>query len=274
MVRRSGAPLVSFSVAAFSAAALVGACGKDSTSADASDASVADTQVVDEAAASDSATSDSAAGDANIASDASLDTSLADAADAPVSDGASPEACVDAAVSVCVVSAVFLQSNCSDAAAFQTACAKGCDGGVCYTTCDSPAVVIDQSVADDFVIIPPWQTFTVATTGILESLEMRPNVYSANGDPTTGMLSIYIGDGVGGTRIHQQAYSIASASGAPVQTFALTTPVPLQAGQVYTWELTGAKGIYYASTDVYAGGHASTPTRDMFFRAHVAACHL
>jgi hypothetical protein len=158
-------------------------------------------------------------------------------------------------------------------AACPTACAYGCTAGACNTTCTGPTVVIDQSVADDFTLLAPWQSFEVPATGVLTALELRPNTYSADGGITEMLLSIYAGEGIGGTRLAQEDFTANSAGGAPFRAFSLTTPVPLQTGQKYTWELTGAKGLYYSNTDTYAGGRASNPARDMVFKAHVAACH-
>lgn len=50
-------------------------------------------------------------------------------------------------------------------------------------------------------------------TGVLTVLEMRPIVYSPTDDPTTGNLSIYVGEGVSGPRVHTQPYSLPSAVG-------------------------------------------------------------
>jgi hypothetical protein len=139
--------------------------------------------------------------------------------------------------------------------------------------CTAPTVVIDQSVADDYTLIPPWQSFEVPETGLLTALELRPNTYSADGGITEMVLSIYTGEGTSGTRLAQEDFTAGSASSAPPRAFSLTTRVLLQAGQKYTWELTGAKGLYYSNTNTYAGGRASDPARDMVFKAHVAPCH-
>ena len=153
------------------------------------------------------------------------------------------------------------------------ACAYGCAMSGCNTTCDAESEVIDQSVADDFTLIGPWQSFEVDATGVLTSLEIRPNVYSATNDPSSLTLSIYVGEGVSGTRIAQQNYVVPSASGSPLTTFAFTTPVPLQAAQKYTWELMGAKGIHYSKSDTYTHGRASVASYDMVFKAHFKPCH-
>jgi hypothetical protein len=100
-------------------------------------------------------------------------------------------------------------------------------------------------------------------------LDMRPNAFGG----ISGKLSVYAGEGTSGSLLHSQDYAIASVGSSPWQTFVLTTPVLVQAGQKYTWELTGANGIYYASSNVYSGGQASAAGFDMTFRAKVSECH-
>jgi hypothetical protein len=224
------------------------------------------------------------------AMDADLDSDAAESNDAHIDDGSSGpdadaegatdaeanrDAATDAAVACtsapyCELSAV---AECSDAGLAKRSCDKGCSEGACNSACDADAVVIDQSQADDHATRPGWQTFQVEKIGVLTALELRPNVYSAAGDPSTLTVSIYVGDGIGGSRIAQQQYTLPSAGGAPFHTFTFSSSVPLQAGQVYTWEIVGGGTPYYAKADVYAGGHASTPGYDMVFRAHFAACH-
>ena len=61
--------------------------------------------------------------------------------------------------------------------------------------------------------------------------------------------------------------------GSPWQTFELTTPVPLEAGDQYTWELTGAGGIQYGLGNPYEGGIAGNEADlDMAFRAYHQIC--
>lgn len=225
-----------------------------------------------------------AGADASDGHDASgpRDASDPDAADRDASEGPDVDGAVDDAgdggsdacvtETSCVLSALRTTSSCADADVSQ-ACDKGCTAAACNTSCDAPAVVVDQSVASDFTSIAPWQSFEVGATGVLTELAMRPNVYSATDEPSNLTLSIYVGEGVGGTRIHQQAYTLASAGGSPFHAFELTPTVPLQAGQTYTWELLGAKGIYYGTGDPYAEGRASAAEVDMVFKASFAACH-
>lgn len=221
----------------------------------------------DETSSTDAAVDHSSVlGDGSLPSDAAPTDASSDsdaAEDAAISE-------CDGATNACVVSA---WSHCSSSAMVSEPCALGCAANGCNTTCEAAAVVIEQSTADDFVLMDPWQSFQVASTGVLTALEVRANIYSANGDPRSLTLSIYVGEGVGGTRIAQQSFNVASASGAPFTTFTFTTPVPLQAAQKYTWQLTGAGGIYYSSTDTYANGRASVATRDMVFKAHAQACN-
>jgi hypothetical protein len=136
---------------------------------------------------------------------------------------------------------------------------------VCY----APPTDISQEQADDFTSLTPWQSFTPTVSGELVQLDMRPNAFGG----ISGKLSVYAGEGTSGSLLHSQDYSIASVGSLPWQTFVLATPVLVQAGQKYTWELTGANGIYYATSDVYAGGRASFAGYDMTFHAKVSECH-
>lgn len=249
-VRRSPLRLLAATLLATFAA--IAACSSDeATTEPASDASTG----------ADTATAD---GDPPTPADASTD-------DAPTEAATDADAApCDGSTNACVVSVRYA---CSAGALASEACGLGCAGTGCNTSCDSASTVIDQSVSDDFVIIPPWQTFELAATGVLTALEVRANIYSATNTPSELTLSVYVGDGTKGTRIAQQSFTVPAASGAPFTMLALATPAPVQAGQTYTWELLGAKGIHYAMTDVYPNGHASVPTRDLTFKAHAQACH-
>lgn len=129
-------------------------------------------------------------------------------------------------------------------------------------------VDVSQEQADDFTLIAPWQSFTIRTAGQLSALETRANVFTG----ASGELRFYAGTGISGALLRSQAYTRPSQEGAPWNIFRLDNPLTVSAGQVLTWELTGAHGIYYAETNVYAGGQASTPARDMTMRIYVSAC--
>ncbi len=131
---------------------------------------------------------------------------------------------------------------------------------------EAPQIDIAQEQADDFTNIPPWQSFTAVQGGALVAIETRPNAFGG----ISGSLRVYAGTGTGGTLLHTQPYAIDSVSGSPWQRFDLIAPITLETGQVYTWELAGISGIFYADTDVYAGGEASDDMRDMTMRIHVA----
>lgn len=188
---------------------------------------------------------------------------------------ASWDALVDTGIACDASTGCVLSSwwTCASGAPEIEACAYGCAASGCNTTCDEATVVVDQPIADDFTLIPPWQSFKLEETGVLTQLDLRPNVYSPTADPSTLTLSIYVGEGVAGTPIASQTYTVPSASQAPLTAFELTTPVPLQAEQTYTWQLTGANGLYFAKSDTYPHGRASAPSYDMVFKAHFRACH-
>jgi hypothetical protein len=175
----------------------------------------------------------------------------------------------DASVNGCSLST---RHTCSNGYLQAQACSMGCANGKCNTTCASPTVAVAQEQADDQTNLIQWQSFELSKTGVLTAVELRPNVFSDTGDPFNLTLSIYVGEGVAGTRIAEETYVVPSASGGPFRTFTLTVPVPIQAGQRYTLELTGAKGLYYATTNVYADGRTNQANYDVAFRLHFGAC--
>ncbi len=127
-------------------------------------------------------------------------------------------------------------------------------------------LLIQQEISHDHVLIKPWQSFTAKVEGVIEKIEIRANVYGGS----QGELMVYQGEGVGGQRLHQQTWESPSRGGGPWTVFPLEKPLPVQQGGVYTWELTGAHGIYYAKDNPYPGGRASVGSYDMCFRVHFA----
>lgn len=208
--------------------------------------------------------------DAANLSDADADTEADAGTDADADADAAP-ACTEAPR--CVLSSV---RTCVDGLYEETRCDKGCTEGACNTRCDAEAVAIDQSIADDHAgpsYTVHWQSFQLATTGVLTALELRPNVFSAEGEPSHLTLSIYVGEGIDGPRIAQQQYEVPSVGASPWRSFMLESPVPLQENQTYTWAIAGARSVWYAKTDVYAAGRAKAAGHDMVFKAHMAACY-
>jgi hypothetical protein len=172
---------------------------------------------------------------------------------------------------VCVGNEVHYQDSCGAVGSLIESCPLGCADGACKVACGAPTLAISQEIADDYTIIAPWQSFTATTKGELVRIETRPNAYGG-GAGISGTFKIYAGEGTGGAVLSSQGYTIPSVSGAPWQTFVLTAPVPVTAGQKVTWELTGAGGIQYATGNPYSGGRASSSTLDMTMRVWIAPC--
>jgi hypothetical protein len=193
----------------------------------------------------------------------------ADATADPGADGAADASDPCPTDPFCTLSMRFA---CTDASLEGSLCAMGCRDATCNSSCEEASELIDQGKADDHAGNVNWQSFRVAQTGVLTALELRPNVYSATGDPSMITLSIYAGEGVAGTPIAQAQYTLPSVSLSPWHTFSFATPVPLQASAAYTFEILGAKSVYYAKSDVYGDGRSKFASYDVTFRLHAAAC--
>lgn len=216
--------------------------------------------------------------EADVASSSDSSTTDGDFADTNAADAtpadANAEACAPTTIFSCEFHYRAERQACTpdapDASIPRTACPKGCTGGACNTTCDPATTIVDQSTTNDhLVVVGQWQSFTSTTTGVLEKIDIRPNAFGG----IAGNLIVYLGEGVSGPVLQTQAYSIASVSGGPYQEFTLTAGVPVQTGQKYTWQLTGATDFYLSTNNPYAGGISGAgASTDLVFRAHVAAC--
>ena len=127
-------------------------------------------------------------------------------------------------------------------------------------------LLIEQTDKHDHALIPPWQTFTATVDGTIKTIEVMANMYKAS----AGEFKVYEGKGLRGNVIHSGKWDAKSIGDAPWTVFELPAPVPVTKGSVYTWELTGANGIFYAKNDPYSGGQAASPSYDMCFRVHFA----
>lgn len=179
-------------------------------------------------------------------------------------------ACQQTDNTICFEGDVHYQDACGAPHELLEACPGGCSNGACIPICD--ALDTYQHQADDHVLIPPWQTFVPHHTGLLTQIDMRPNQYAPVEGTISGTLSVYAGPGVAGPRLHQQPYSLPSVGGGPWASFILTAQVPVEAGVMYTWELTGANGLFYATSNIYPDGYASDGRWDMVFRIYVGEC--
>ncbi|MGI4875558.1 MAG: tail fiber domain-containing protein [Janthinobacterium lividum] len=119
-----------------------------------------------------------------------------------------------------------------------------------------------------------WQSFTAGVSGNLTQLDLYlSSPTGANGAP--GTLSIYAGEGTGGTLLATQAIVYNVVSYGSYQTYSLTTPVAVVAGQKYTYRFQtptiSTQFTYYATANPYAGGRGSlSATTDFGFRTYVA----
>ncbi|MGI4865926.1 MAG: glycine-rich protein [Janthinobacterium lividum] len=134
------------------------------------------------------------------------------------------------------------------------------------TTLDQqqPVINVGGPITDD------WQSFTAGVTGTLTRLDLslRPS-----GSGTTGQLSLYSGEGTTGTQLSSQAITFQVVGSGGYQQYVLTTPVPVTAGQQYTYQLNGLSGTVSSSganTNPYAGGrNRGDAGSDLAFKTYV-----
>lgn len=117
-----------------------------------------------------------------------------------------------------------------------------------------------------------WQSFTAGVSGQLTQLDLGvSSPTNANGAP--GTLSVYAGQGTGGALLATQPI-VYNAVYNTYQQYVLATPVPVVAGQQYTYRFeapTISVGFLYQSgANPYAGGQASySATIDFCFKTYV-----
>lgn len=135
-------------------------------------------------------------------------------------------------------------------------------------------VVADQAATDedDSLNYPAWQSFTVGTSGALVEVDAVPNTF-CGGSGIAGQLTILEGQGLGGDVLHQQDYPAVSMSGLNLVTFVVDPPVSVEAGQQYTWSLTGTCGLRHSNDDPYPGGiGGGVANVDMVFETRIEVC--
>ncbi len=113
-----------------------------------------------------------------------------------------------------------------------------------------------------------WQSFTAGMTGNLVAIET--NIYSGDGGPWSKNLSIYTGEGTGGTLLCTQF--VTSGPGG-MRVYALETPVAVTSGTQYTYAFTGGTNSIRTRVHTgnpYAGGSCSGSAYDAVFRTLVA----
>jgi hypothetical protein len=107
-----------------------------------------------------------------------------------------------------------------------------------------------------------WQSFTPGFSGQLTRIDVY---YGRNATGATYILSIYEGEGVGGTLLHTE--SVSGGAQFVWTAYTLGAPVSVNAGNKYTWRLEGTPGYPYTGTtlvgtvcippaDPYADGRA------------------
>ncbi|MEQ8819675.1 MAG: hypothetical protein RLY93_05475 [Sumerlaeia bacterium] len=115
-------------------------------------------------------------------------------------------------------------------------------------------IIIDaqNEAGSGFTIGASGQSFKALNDGLIYNIALRinPDRLSAN-----GTLNIYEGDGTGGTKIHTQAYAY-SATAVPSNTWAdiRVAYVPVQAGNIYTFELIGNSRLIVSQNNPYPDG--------------------
>jgi hypothetical protein len=111
---------------------------------------------------------------------------------------------------------------------------------------------------------PQWQSFTAGVSGSLQSIRIR----SAAPAAWNATLSIHRGTGTGAAPLHTQPVAVTGA-GSPDIT--LSNPVPLVAGQVYTFAFTAPTAgtitcDVHGGSSTYPGGiHSNGTPWDMWF---------
>ncbi|MCB9235899.1 MAG: HYR domain-containing protein [Bacteroidia bacterium] len=115
-----------------------------------------------------------------------------------------------------------------------------------------------------------WQSFTAGVTGQLTQIDL---IMHASSTTNTKNLTIYAGAGTGGTQL-SGPQTLTFSTNSVFESFTLSTPIPVVAGQVYTISLVGFTSTrisYAAGTNPYAGGEMDVVggLDDLAFRTYV-----
>ncbi len=93
-----------------------------------------------------------------------------------------------------------------------------------------------------------WQSFTTGASGLLSSISLE--FVAGSGSKN---LSIYKGEGIAGTLIHTQSFTLTNTS----LNIALDYTIPVSSGEVFTFYLHDGTGSFELQTgSTYAGGRA------------------
>ncbi|HEY3268456.1 MAG TPA: tail fiber domain-containing protein [Armatimonadota bacterium] len=120
-----------------------------------------------------------------------------------------------------------------------------------------------------------WQSFTAGVSGQLAAIEVGVGAYSGSGHQWNATLSLYTGEGTGGTLLASQ--TIRGDGDMMNHIFTLETPVSVTAEQVYTFAVTRQDiGLQFSrsTANPYSRGRSYlSATEDMLFRTYVAAAY-
>ncbi|PRP96421.1 hypothetical protein [Enhygromyxa salina] len=151
------------------------------------------------------------------------------------------------------------------------------DDGTCECTAKGNPVVDQSQLESDAGGggLDEWQSFTVGIGGGLARLTIELGS-PLDPQPSPATLEIYAGEGVGGMRLATTEVTLEPGL-LKLQAFEFAEPVPLAAGEVYTFRLTVPEQtighISYGPGDAYPGGmHNGDPQRDLVFRTDMVQC--
>lgn len=123
-----------------------------------------------------------------------------------------------------------------------------------------------------------WQSFTCGISGDLSLIRVYRDSFSSSGS-ITAYLTIYSGEGLGGTVLYGAYVSLSSGGG--LKDFWLSEPEAITSGNVYTFALSSATASWYVRTGFqspngpYSGGKAGhTGTSfgnvyDLYFETYI-----
>jgi hypothetical protein len=112
-----------------------------------------------------------------------------------------------------------------------------------------------------------WQSVTITADMPLTSIELCLGNVAAG---TTATVTMYTGEGTTGTVLTSQTVTFPSISTWGYFSITLSTPVPVQSGQMYTFAVSNWSSSYTVfsnNTNVYSGGKSSLGvTLDVYFK--------
>lgn len=118
-----------------------------------------------------------------------------------------------------------------------------------------------------------WQSFTAGISGNLTRVDLYSKSPAGN-QFSPGVLNIYSGEGTGGTLLSGTNVQFSPATSDVFNALIISTPVPIVAGQVYTFAITVPANLVdwmpANSSNPYAGGISNrSPVADLGFKTYV-----